>query len=74
MTTISKGSCDVKIYWLTQTIKWDVYAVMQKYYFAFYPYIFSRSQYYAHHTIGNMLLMVICTNGTLWSGKSSLGN
>ena len=45
MTTISKGSCDVKIYWLTQTMKRDVYAMMQKYYFVFYPYIFTRSQY-----------------------------
>ena len=47
MTTISKGSCDVKIYWLTQTMKRDVYAMMQKYYFVFYPYIFTRSQYSA---------------------------
>ena len=44
MTTISKGSCDVKIYWLTQTMKRDVYATMQELYFAFYPY-FTRSQY-----------------------------
>ena len=43
MTTISKGSCDVKIYWLTQTMKRDVYATMQKYYFVFYPYIFTWS-------------------------------
>ena len=42
MTTINKGSCDVKIYWLTQTMKRDVYAMMQKYYFVFYPYIFTR--------------------------------
>ena len=45
MTTISKGSCDVKIYWLIQTMKRDVYAMMQKYYFVFSPYIFTRSQY-----------------------------
>ena len=44
MTTISKDSCDVKIYWLTQTTKRDVYAMMQKYYFVFYPYIFTWSQ------------------------------
>ena len=43
MTTISNGSCDVKIYWLTQTMKRDVYAMMQKYYIVFYPYIFTWS-------------------------------
>ena len=43
MTTISKGSCDVRIYWLTQTMKRDVYAMMQKLYFVFYPYIFTQS-------------------------------
>ena len=38
MTTISKGSCDVKIYWVTQNMKRKVYAIMQKYYFVFYPH------------------------------------
>ena len=46
MTTNSKGSCDVKIYLLTQTMKRDVCAMMQKYYFVSYPYIFTWSQYY----------------------------
>ena len=45
MTTISKGNRDVRIYWLTQTKKRDVYAMMQKYYFVFYLYIFTWSQY-----------------------------
>ena len=51
MTTISKDSCDVKIYWLTQTMKRDVYAMMQKYYFVFYPYIFTRSHFHTCSTV-----------------------